>query len=114
MVWWFAGKPIQVKNNTHLKGAVIDSQAEKEKNRITTGTLTWENIDNKAEYKTKASGITVSTHAVSKLNPLGLGYVPTIPVKGKAGSITYAAIADSIITTTKNRKTAPMAAPRMI
>ena len=104
----YAGKEgydIQVKNNTHLKGAVIDSKApaEKEKNRITTGTLTWENIDNKAEYKTKASGITVSTHAVSKLNPLGLGYVPTIPVKGKAGSITYAAIADSIITTTKEK-----------
>ena len=52
-----------------FKGAVIDSQAEKEKNRITTGTLTWENIDNKAEYKTKVSGITVSTHAVSKLDP---------------------------------------------
>ena len=65
--------------------------------------MTWENIDNKAEYKTKASGITVSTNAVSKLNPLGLGYVPTIPVKGKAGSITYAAIADSIITTTKEK-----------
>ena len=102
----YAGKEgydIQVKNNTRLKGAVIDSQAEKEKNRITTGTLTWENIDNKAEYKTKASGITVSTNAVSKLNPLGLGYVPTVPVKGKAGSITYAAIADSIITTTKEK-----------
>ena len=102
----YAGKEgydIQVKNNTRLKGAVIDSQAEKEKNRITTGTLTWENIDNKAEYKTKASGITVSTNAVSKLNPLGLGYVPTVPVKGKAGSTTYAAIADSIITTTKEK-----------
>jgi len=56
-----------------------------------------------AEYKAKASGITVSTHAISKLNPLGLGYVPTIPVKGKAGSTTYAAIADSIITTTKEK-----------
>ena len=102
----YAGKEgydIQVKNNTRLKGAVIDSKAENEKNRLTTGTLTWENIDNKAEYKTKASGITVSTNAVSKLNPLGLGYVPTIPVKGKAGSITYAAIADSIITTTKEK-----------
>ena len=102
----YAGKEgydIQVKNNTRLKGAVIDSQAEKEKNKLTTGTLTWENIDNKAEYKTKASGITVSTHAISKLNPLGLGYVPTIPVKEKAGSVTYAAIADSIITTTKEK-----------
>ena len=87
----YAGKEgydIQVKNNTRYKGAVIDSQAEKEKNKLTTGTLTWENIDNKAEYKTKASGITVSTHAVSKLNPLGLGYVPTVPVKGKAESTT--------------------------
>ena len=102
----YAGKEgydIQVKNNTRLKGAVIDSKAPAEKNKLTTGTLTWENIDNKAEYKTKASGITVSTNAVSKLNPLGLGYVPTIPVKGKAGSITYAAIADSIITTTKEK-----------
>ena len=51
------GYDIQVKNNTHLKGAVIDSQAEKEKNRITTGTLTWENIENKAEYKTGGHGI---------------------------------------------------------
>ena len=33
------------------------SKAEKEKNRITTGTLTWENIDNKAEYKTGGHGI---------------------------------------------------------
>ena len=102
----YAGKEgydIQVKNNTRLKGAIIDSKAPAEKNKLTTGTLTWENIDNKAEYKAKASGITVSTHAISKLNPLGLGYVPTIPVKGKAGSTTYAAIADSIITTTKEK-----------
>ena len=97
------GYDITVKGNTHLQGGIIASKAEKEKNRVTTGTLTWENIDNKAKYKTKASGITVSTHAVSKLNPLGLGYIPTIPVKGKAGSITYAAIADSIITTTKEK-----------
>ena len=56
----YAGKEgydIQVKNNTRLKGAVIDSQAPAEKNRITTGTLTWENIDNKAEYKASGKGI---------------------------------------------------------
>ena len=62
--------------------------------------MTWENIDNKAEYKTKASGITVSTHAVYKLNPLGLGYVPTIPVKGKAGTTTRSAISKGTITIT--------------
>ena len=56
----YAGKEgydIQVKNNTHLKGAVIDSQAPAEKNKLTTGTLAWENIDNKAEYKTGGHGI---------------------------------------------------------
>ena len=56
----YAGKEgydIQVKNNTRLKGAVIDSQAPAEKNKLTTGTLTWENIENKAEYKTGGHGI---------------------------------------------------------
>ena len=78
----------QVKNNTHLKGDVIDSKARAEKNKLTTGTLTWENMDNKTEYKAKASGITASTNAVSKLTPLGLGYVPTVLVKGKSESTT--------------------------
>ncbi|MEE0313449.1 hemagglutinin repeat-containing protein, partial [Dialister invisus] len=39
----YAGKEgydIQVKNNTRLKGAVIDSKAPAEKNKLTTGTLT--------------------------------------------------------------------------
>ena len=56
----YAGKEgydIQVKNNTRLKGAVIDSKAPAEKNKLTTGTLTWENIENKAEYKTGGHGI---------------------------------------------------------
>ena len=97
------GYDIQVKNNTRLKGAVIDSQAEKEKNKLTTGALTWENIENKAEYKAKAHGMTASTQSASKLNPAGLGYVPAVPVKGEADSTTYSAIADSIITTTKEK-----------
>ena len=59
----YAGKEgydIQVKNNTRLKGAIIDSKAPAEKNKLTTGTLTWENIDNKAEYKTGGHGISYS------------------------------------------------------
>ena len=141
----YAGKEgydIQVKNNTRLKGAVIDSQAEKEKNRITTGTLTWENIENKAEYKTGGHGIsyngkigrgdkndpldsqtnnrygkdaiTGQRNGMNKITPTiygskiplnerGLLNTPIPSVKGKAGSITYAAIADSIITTTKEK-----------
>ena len=47
-------------------------------------------MDNKTEYKEKekASGITASTNAVSKLNTLRLGYVPTVLVKGKSESTT--------------------------
>ena len=99
----YAGKEgydIQVKNNTRLKGAVIDSQAEKEKNRITTGTLTWENIDNKAEYKASGKGISYSTGAGIPLNALGLlsNIGPT--VKDKAGTTTKSAISKGTITNT--------------
>ena len=94
------GYDIQVKNNTRLKGAVIDSQAEKEKNRITTGTLTWENIDNKAEYKASGKGISYTNGAGIPLNALGLlsNMVPT--VKDKAGTTTTSAVSQGTITIT--------------
>ena len=99
----YAGKEgydIQVKNNTRLKGAVIDSQAEKEKNRLTTGTLTWENIDNKAEYKASGKGISYTNGAGIPLNALGLlsNMVPT--VKDKAGTTTTSAVSQGTITIT--------------
>ena len=99
----YAGKEgydIQVKNNTRLKGAVIDSQAEKEKDRITTGTLTWENIDNKAEYKASGKGISYTNGAGIPLNALGLlsNMVPT--VKDKAGTTTTSAVSQGTITIT--------------
>ena len=97
----YAGKEgydIQVKNNTRLKGAVIDSQAEKEKNRITTGTLTWENIDNRAEYKASGKGISYTNGAGIPLNALGLlsNMVPT--VKDRAGTTTKSAVSKGTIT----------------
>lgn len=97
------GYDIKVEGNIHLKGAVIASRGNKEKNNITTGTLSWENIDNKAEYKTDGQGITASTESITKHNPLGLGYISAVPVKGKKESTTYSAIADSIITMTKEK-----------
>ena len=99
----YAGKEgydIQVKNNTRLKGAVIDSQAEKEKNRITTGTLTWENIDNKAEYKASGKGISYSTGAGVPLNALGLLSNMGPTVKDKAGTTTQSAVSKGTITIT--------------
>ena len=99
----YAGKEgydIQVKNNTRLKGAVIDSQAEKEKNRLTTGTLTWENIDNKAEYKASGKGISYSTGAGIPLNALGLLSNMDPTVKDKEGTTTKSAVAKGTITIT--------------
>ncbi|WP_293685841.1 hypothetical protein [uncultured Phascolarctobacterium sp.] len=42
---------IRVEDNTDLKGGIISSEAEKDKNKISTGTLTFEDIQNKADYK---------------------------------------------------------------
>lgn len=36
-------------DNTHLKGAVIDSKGDAEKNTLRTGTLSWEDVENKAD-----------------------------------------------------------------
>ena len=99
----YAGKEgydIQVKNNTHLKGAVIDSKAPAEKNKLTTGTLTWENIDNKAEYKASGKGISYTNGAGIPLNALGLlsNMAPT--VKDKAGTTTRSAVSKGTITIT--------------
>ena len=99
----YAGKEgydIQVKNNTRLKGAVIDSQAPAEKNKLTTGTLTWENIDNKAEYKTSGKGISYSTGAGIPLNALGLLSNMDPTVKDKEGTTTKSAVAKGTITIT--------------
>ena len=99
----YAGKEgydIQVKNNTRLKGAVIDSKAPAEKNKLTTGTLTWENIDNKAEYKASGKGISYSTGAGVPLNALGLLSNMGPTVKDKAGTTTQSAVSQGTITIT--------------
>ncbi len=46
-----------VKENTDLKGGVIDSAASKDKNTLTTGTLRWEDKENKADYKAGGMGV---------------------------------------------------------
>ncbi|BFU59172.1 MULTISPECIES: hypothetical protein [Rodentibacter] len=57
------GYQINVGNHTHLKGGLITSsqQAENEgKNRFSTGTLTAQNIENHANYKGSAFGVSGS------------------------------------------------------
>ena len=60
----FAGKggyDVKVKEHTQLDGAVIASQADKEKNRFDTGTLGWKDIHNQADYSATHSGGSFST-----------------------------------------------------
>ncbi|MDC9597786.1 hemagglutinin repeat-containing protein [Xenorhabdus sp. XENO-2] len=60
----FAGKggfDIKVGEHTQLDGAVIASTADKDKNRLETGTLGFSDIQNKAEYKTEHQSVGIST-----------------------------------------------------
>ena len=53
------GFDITVAGNTDLKGAVIDSKAGYEDNTLNTGTITFDDIENKAEYSTSGRGVNV-------------------------------------------------------
>ncbi|HHE6471080.1 TPA: hemagglutinin repeat-containing protein [Providencia rettgeri] len=60
----FAGKggfDVNVKEHTQLDGAVIASTADKDKNRLDTGTLGWKDIDNKADFTAEHSGGSIGT-----------------------------------------------------
>ena len=51
------GVGVTVQGNTDLTGAVIDSHATPDKNRVTTGTLTMQDITNKAEFSNRTMGV---------------------------------------------------------
>ena len=98
------GFRIQTRGNTHLKGAVIHSDAPAEKNRLETGTLSWEDVENRASYKADGQGVAFSATTRTgqedrrKLNERGLYPEVVSTVKGRAESTTKAGIsAGSII-----------------
>lgn len=100
------GFDITVKDNTHLKGAVIDSKGDADKNNLRTGTLSWENVENKADYKAGGMGISyVPKDSTTPLNARGLTPQMSPTVRDKADSSTKAAIAKGtiVITDKKNQ-----------
>ena len=59
----FAGKggyQVEVGKHTQLDGSVIASTAEADKNRLSTGTLGWSDIKNKAEFKSEMASASIS------------------------------------------------------
>ena len=92
------GFDISVKENTDLKGGVIDSAASKDKNTLTTGTLRWEDKENKADYKAGGMGVSyLPNNKSSKLNQRGLTPNLTPTVKDNADSTTKSAVAEGTI-----------------
>lgn len=108
------GYDVSVKDTTHLKGGLIDSHASQDKNTLTTGTLVWEDIENKADYKATADGrnygaswspketITNKDGTTQKVggNKVATSPVQSQPVKEKSDSTTKSAISEGAITIT--------------
>lgn len=55
------GFEVNVKGNTDLKGAIIASTADPSKNTLTTGTLTYSDIQNHSDYSASSSGFSAGT-----------------------------------------------------
>ena len=96
----YAGKEgfdINVGENTDLKGGIISSEAEKDKNKISTGTLTFENIQNKADYKSGGAGVKVNKNNNADYNEKGITPDIGMPASGEAESTTNATISKGTI-----------------
>ena len=108
------GFDISVKDNTDLKGGVIGSAASKDKNTLTTGTLSWEDKENRANYSSKGIGVSYSHYGDydqmtqkqknEVYNKKGLTPSISSGAQGKAKSTTLSAVAEGTIKITDRNK----------
>lgn len=92
------GFDIKVRGNTDLKGGVIASEADPSKNRLTTGTLTFSDVEHHAEYSASSAGFSAGAGVDSTGKATGPG-----SVSGAGGVIpTFASDSGSESATTKS------------
>ena len=107
---FFAGSKgfdIYVEKNTDLKGGVIASNATPDKNHLSTGTLSFSDLKNEADYSAKSIGAAYHKYGNYKnmtedeqnkvYNTIGLAPNISMPVKGDASSTTKSAVAAGTI-----------------
>jgi filamentous hemagglutinin len=70
-----SGFDVNVKGNTNLTGAVIDSTADASKNSLTTGTLTFGDIQNQSHYSASSNGVSAGVGVANTGKALGPGSV---------------------------------------
>lgn len=97
----FAGKQgfdIRVGEHTQLNGAVLAGSEDAGKNHLSTGTLGWSDLVNRAEYKVESQSIGISGSGGSKQGFSGKGEPTAATVlggsnsSGSASSTTFASI----------------------
>ena len=91
------GFDINVEGNTDIKGGIISSEAEKDKNKISTGTLTYEDIKNKAEYEAGNIGVNVDTSKDAEHKDAGVTPNIGVGAKDDAESTTKATVSEGEI-----------------
>lgn len=93
------GFDINVGKNTDLTGAMIASTATPDKNTLSTGTLTFSDIQNKADYSASSIGANYNSNLQPGMKLGDLGLTPNIGVvvSGNADSTTKSAISNGTI-----------------
>ncbi len=105
-VGFFAGSKgfdIYVKKNTDLKGGLIASEASSDKNKLSTGTFSFSDLKNEADYSAKSIGASYHKYGNYKnmtedeqnkvYNTIGLAPNLSMRVRADESSTTKAAVA---------------------
>lgn len=103
------GFDITVKGNTDLKGAYIAGTATPEKNRLTTGTLSFSDIENGSDYRARSAGGSVgggvgdggnnyATHGQTAGRNAGGASPMVLSESGSSQALTKSAVSDGSIT----------------